>query len=263
MYRGFQVLSLPKALSSKYASAGEDVRNGNRSRISEALEKYTNANGSLDAASLSKRWFPMVQSDVFISHSHDNEAEALGMAGWLKTEFGLNAFVDSTVWKSADGLLREIDNTHCLQDDGYYSYKKRNRSTSHVHMMLAMAIAEMIDNSECLFFLNTPDSISPQKTIGGDHQTSSPWIYAEIAISRIVRERPLPKSRRDRLQKSMESRVVVAMDSVDIVHPLNVRHLVEIGEPQLLAWQYKNEVEDSENPLDLLYDMIPRRNTII
>jgi hypothetical protein len=259
MHRGFQVLSLPKTWGNKYASMGESVRSGNRARINEALEKYTNANGSLDAASLSKRWFPLVQSDVFISHSHENESEALGMAGWLKTEFGLHAFVDSTVWKSADGLLKEIDDNHCVQDDGNYNYRKRNRSTSHVHMMLAMAIAEMIDNSECLFFLNTPDSISPQKTIEGDHQTSSPWIYAEIAISRIVRERPLPASRRDRLQKSMESRVVVATDSVDIVHPLNVRHLAEIGESQLLAWQYKCEREKSEHPLDLLYEMVPRR----
>jgi hypothetical protein len=261
MHRGFQVLSLPKTWSSRYAAAGENVRNGNHSRISEALEKYTNSNGSLDATLLSKRWFPQVQSDVFISHSHGNETQALGMAGWLKTEFGLNAFVDSTVWKSADGLLREIDNTHCLEDDGNYNYKKRNLSTSHVHMMLAMAIAEMIDNSECLFFLNTPDSISPKKTVEGSHQTSSPWIYAEIAISRIVRERQLPKSRRERFHKSMES-AVVAMDSVDIVHPLNVRHLAEISESQLLAWKIKHEFEESENPLDILYGMIPRRNPI-
>lgn len=248
-----------RSWAGKYASAGENVRSGNRSRISEALEKFTNASGSLDAASLSKRWFPMVKSDVFISHSHDNESEALGMAGWLKTEFGLNAFVDSTVWKSADGLLKEIDDTHCLQDDGSYNYRKRNRSTSHVHMMLAMAIAEMIDNSECLLFLNTPESISPKKTIEGGHQTSSPWIYAEIAISRIVRERSLSRSRRERLQKSMESRTVVAMDSVDIVHPLNVRHLAEIGETELLAWQIKHAVEECENPLDLLYEMVPPR----
>lgn len=257
MHRGFQVLSLPVEWERRYASAGEIVRSGNRSRISEALEKYTNANGSLDAASLSKRWFPLVQSDVFISHSHDNENEALGMAGWLKAELGLNAFVDSTVWKSADGLLREIDDTHCVQKDGYYNYKKRNRSTSHVHMMLAMAIAEMIDNSECLFFLHTPDSISPQKTIDGGHQTSSPWIYAEIAISRIVRERPLPKTRRERLQKSMEQHVI-AMDSVDMVHPLNVRHLAEIKEAQLLAWQIKCNADKAEHPLDLLYEMVPR-----
>lgn len=263
MHRGFQVLSLPKALANTYASEGRSVRNENRSRISEALEKYTNPNGSLDAELLSKRWFPQVKSDVFISHSHDNEAQALGLAGWLKAKFGLNAFVDSTVWDSADGLLRKIDNAHCLQDSGYYSYSKRNLSTSHVHMMLAMAIAEMIDNSECLFFLNTPSSISPKQTIQGGSQTSSPWIYAEIAISRIVRERPLPKGRRERLQKSMESRTVIAMDSIDIVHPLNVRHLAEISERELLSWQIKYEIEEIEHPLDLLYDMVPRRASSI
>jgi len=31
------------------------------------------------------------------------------LAGWLNSTFGLEVFIDSCVWGSADGLLKKVD----------------------------------------------------------------------------------------------------------------------------------------------------------
>nr|MBK7064154.1 hypothetical protein [Deltaproteobacteria bacterium] len=68
----------------------------------------------------------------------------------MEKTFGLTAFVDSSVWGDANELLAEIDNRFCWSDDRRtYDYRKRNNSTSHVHMMLATALSVMIDRCEC------------------------------------------------------------------------------------------------------------------
>ncbi|WP_338001329.1 hypothetical protein, partial [Pseudomonas brassicae] len=57
---------------------------------------------------------------------------------------GVNAFVDSVVWGSSYELLSVIDNKYSKSDDGqHFDYQKRNRSTAHVHMILATALQKM------------------------------------------------------------------------------------------------------------------------
>lgn len=49
------------------------------------------------------------------------------LASWLQKYCKLNVFLDSQVWKSADGLLLEIDDNHCKnKGTGNYIYKRRN-----------------------------------------------------------------------------------------------------------------------------------------
>ncbi|MCE4279634.1 toll/interleukin-1 receptor domain-containing protein [Xanthomonas hortorum pv. vitians] len=230
--------------------------------MSSTLDTYLNEDGKLDASSLSKAWFPTVTADVFISHSHNDENEAFRLAGWLQEKFGLTAFIDSVVWNSADALLKKIDTKYCLQKSGdIYDYQKRNLSTSHVHMMLAMAISEMIDKCECLFFLTTPASLTPSKTIEKS-QTSSPWIYAEIAISKIIHKRELSearRARRDRRVLAMDSISNESVGSVPLVHELDVNHLSKVNENQLLAWSIRFDPSRDLSPLDVLYEQIPSR----
>lgn len=57
-------------------------------------------------------------------------------------------------------------------------------------MIFSVALTQMIDNTECLFFQNTPNSITPNATI---NHTESPWIYFEIAMSRLIRKKELVK----------------------------------------------------------------------
>ena len=64
--------------------------------------------------------------------------------------------------------------------------------TSHVHMMLDTALTEMIDNTECIMFYNTPNSVllaDDLQKIKNEKKkvTLSPWIYHELAMTSLVR----------------------------------------------------------------------------
>lgn len=67
--------------------------------------------------------------------------------------FGLEAFIDSCSWGYCDDLLNKIDKKYCYDSKKKtYDYHLRNYTTSHVHMMLSTALAEMMDNTECIIF---------------------------------------------------------------------------------------------------------------
>lgn len=52
----------------------------------------------IDGDAISQDWFPNINSNIFISHSHLDEEYVIAFAGWLKKNFNLNAFIDSCVW---------------------------------------------------------------------------------------------------------------------------------------------------------------------
>ena len=103
--------------------------------------------GIIDGERLRNFVFPTDNYDVFISHSHDDLEIAKQFAAWLKEKYRYSVFLDSFVWNSADGLLREIDNLYCKQRNGLYNYHRRNYSTAHIHTMLSMSIMEIIRQS--------------------------------------------------------------------------------------------------------------------
>jgi hypothetical protein len=220
-------------------------------------------NGVIDATAIQNDWFGQVTADVFISHSHADRDLAISFSGWLQREYGLSSFVDSSVWGHSDDLLREIDNEFCLDSSGkLYDYDLRNRSTSHVHMMLSTALTTMIDHAECIIFLNTPQSIfvgSAIKGTEGDH-TASPWIYAELVTSQLIRKRrPL----RILLKK------VLAQDSVlekradsnapSFVYEVNKQlgNLTALSVKDLVNWKVMKSVAGKTHSLDLLYRLKP------
>ncbi|HTF28713.1 MAG TPA: hypothetical protein VK625_07705, partial [Flavitalea sp.] len=103
----------------------------------------------------------------FISHSHSDKEKAIALSGYLFHEFDLRSFVDSCVWGYANDLLKLINDKYCKSLDGkLYDYNKTVFSSSHVHMMLSSAISSMMDRTECLFFYNSPKSISAYKGEG-------------------------------------------------------------------------------------------------
>lgn len=259
MHRGFQIEGLSESFGALSAARGRLIHEEQASAMRSSLEAYLNEDGKLDAQALSKAWFPAIKADVFISHSHNDEAKALRLAGWLKEKFGLTAFIDSAVWNSADALLKMIDNQYCLHENGTsYDYEKRNLSTSHVHVMLTMAITEMIDRCECLFFLNTPESISAGKTIK-EGNTSSPWIYAEIAISKTIQKRDLPVGRRSNRALAYDEALNESKGSVPLIHKLDVSHLSKLDEVRLVAWRVKHQPGSDKNPFDDLYELVSAR----
>lgn len=170
-----------------YTNEGNDLHRSLTKQVHNELNQYMMPDGSLSASEMEKDWFSQIPADVFLSHSHSDEKLAIGLAGYLWKEYQITCFIDSCVWGYADDLLKIIDEEYCRNpqetDGSYtYNYKTRNRSTSHVHMLLNGALAKMIGRTECLIFLNTPNSIKTEDVTNGA-KTASPWIYSELLMA--------------------------------------------------------------------------------
>ena len=77
--------------------------------IHTSLDKYLSPDGRLDAAAIELDWFPSVNAQVFLSHSHKDKDAVLRFAGFLLQNYGITSFIDSTVWGYANNLLKQID----------------------------------------------------------------------------------------------------------------------------------------------------------
>lgn len=193
------------------------------------LTKYLlQDNITIDAKTVIKHLFPSSRCDVFISHSYDDQDLAIQLALNLKKK-GITAFIDSAAWGSAYDLLKAIDDKHCTQGDNY-NYKKRNRSTAHVYMILTTALQQMITNSTALFFLNTDNSLSTKHSIENEDKTHSAWIHMELMFSYLIWQ---AKQDGRQLVVANES---YAMDSVPVVHEANTEHLKDITGQRLQHW---------------------------
>lgn len=221
---------------------GKEIFKKYKTRVRNNLKEYIiGESGIIDGTKLQNDWFPQIDCDIFISHSHKDENLAITLAGWLYDRFHLESFIDSCIWGFADDLLKIIDEEHCKNTNKSYNYKLRNYSTSHVHMMLNMALMQMIDKSECLFFLNTPNSIDLSNI---ETRTLSPWIYSEIGISQMIEK------------KRIRAKCFSTLDeSLKVSYLLDLSHLQSINHPKLLEWNNCGLIKESA--LDKLYEMIP------
>ena len=166
---------------------GNKIFSAHKNKLEKNLEPYLSVEGSLDASAIEDDWFPSIDANVFLSHSHKDEKLVISFAGFLFKNYGIKSFIDSTVWGYANDLLKKIDNKYCLPEKkpggGFsYSYDLRNQSTAHVFLMLQGALAKMINKTECLMFVNTPNSLS-YKDINEENATGSPWIYSELLMA--------------------------------------------------------------------------------
>ena len=238
MYKGFQLELIEEDFYSDkvfntFYEIGKTYTSVQENNIKKTIDSYLFSNGTLNGSNMQENWFPQIKADIFISHSHKDEELALTLAGWLKETFGLTAFIDSCVWGYSNNLLKLIDDVYCRNiNRNSYDYDKRNYSTSHVHMMLSVALTQMIDNTECLFFLNTPNSITPDTII---NKTESPWIYSEISISQLIRKKELQEYR---IMEQNESLKTFSEDKkLNIQYDLPTDHLVDINGYVLRKWE--------------------------
>lgn len=177
----------------KYKKDGDDYYKEIKTDIKNSLIEFVGEDGIIDGTELQKNWFPIKRTfDVFLSHSHNDESLAISLAGFLKKELDLDTFIDSCLWGYSNDLLRELDEKYCRSssDCTLFDYDKRNYSTSHVHMMLSIALSRMIDNCEAVFFLNSENSISLKEDID-ECRTMSPWIYSELSLADMIRTRSI------------------------------------------------------------------------
>lgn len=259
MYRGFNVTidsyTRQAEGNEEYYQLGNDIFNKDKRIIKSSLETMILKDGTLDGTKLQEQWFPSVEADLFISHSHKNEEAAIILAGYLRKVFGIISFIDSTVWSYSNDLLKQLDNEYCRnKGENTYNYHKRNFSTSHVYLMLSGALSKMIDNTECVFFLNTPDSIKPDKVIDS---TLSPWIYSEILTTQFIRKRsPSEHPTRQRLVKGYSQGGQILIESkLAVTYEIETSHLTSISDDIFQTWSGKSSKEKYK--LDALYKMYP------
>lgn len=278
MYSKFD-LKMPNSfynsIINSHLESGIKIYNDLEASSKKCLRNFIYDNGHIDGSSLKKHWFNIQQADIFISHSHNDINKVKAFAGWLYDIFGLKSFIDSCVWGYCNDLLKQIDDDNCKKKgSNTYNYELRNYTTSHVHMMLSIALSEMIDNAECVIFYNTPESVTLKSDLKAINEstkvvTMSPWIYHELAMTTFIRKSELKRSKVI-LEKAFESRAIGEFNSINIEHDVKqyLDNMISLTDEDLRRWQYNfniltHKVDGDKipyisgfekvHPLDVLY----------
>lgn len=248
--------------NSRYYDIGKDLYHNKKKQINENLDDYLGVDGSLDADKICENWFPNVKSDIFLSHSHNDEDLAIKFSGWLYQNFNLSCFIDSCVWGYSNDLLKKIDDEYCSPEGTtLYDYNKRNFSTSHIHLMLSTALTRTIDNTECVLFINTPNSIERTSDIINEC-TYSPWIYAELQATHLLRTRPISDYRDSPIIEKVAEQYF--SNDLKVKYRCSLEHLIDLKTSDLNTWKqrYDNLLPSSPSlhPLDVLYKAFEKQN---
>lgn len=246
MYKCFRVNNFTKKES---LDSWRKVYRNQKDTIQVNLNEYIKPNGNIDGAILEKEWFPQIKADVFISHSHKDEDLAIALAGYLYNNYNLISFIDSLVWGYSNDLLKKFDINYCyMESTGTYIYEKRNQTTTHVHLMLASALSKMISNTECLFFLKTPNSINVDAIKSGNI-TDSVWIYYELLMSKLIKTNKQQRNKSILYEQKQH-------DSLSIEYEINTNHLIDLTSNDFDEWRNKCiNINDKYKCLDYLYEM--------
>lgn len=248
MYSGYQIDFTD--FDAKYFEIGKKLFEKDISVVKRNLDSYALTPDALNGVAIQSSWFPQIKADVFISHSHDDEEAAITLAGFLFDTFHIKTFIDSCVWNYSVDLLQEVDKRFCyIEDSDTYSYQQRNLTTSHIHMMLATSLMMMIDQTECLIFMNTPNSLNTNDIVNA---TNSPWIYSEIVMSRCMQRKPKEHHRSEMKKATRE-----AYENFNIAYPISTLHLKELNEMNVREWVRRYRIDSSQHALDVLYEIVP------
>lgn len=233
---------------------GNELKRNYLDNLKDDLKIKLIGDNIIDGTSTQNEWFPSVKADIFLSHSHKDLDRANEFAGWIKNKFGLDVFIDSNIWGDSNKLLKELDDEICYQKSSKtYNYEKRNYTTSHVHMMLSNSLAEMIDRTECIMFLETSNSISVYNTV---KNTESPWIYNELFLSSVIRvdENLIRKKSKS---FSATKRVINLNEDYKFRYKVNLEHLIDLENEDLTNWlteySFNKKLDNDIHPLDVLY----------
>lgn len=236
--------------------------------IDVKLSDFFDSENNIVTLDLIDKWFHGDKYDVFLSHSHSDEQIALRIQKFLKENFDLRTFVDSQAWFYMDKLIKKLDEHFCKEieigKDGtervYYNYDLRNVTTAHVHNMLSVALNRMMNSCECIFFLNTENSMPRVINKETKSNTYSSWIYSEINNLRTLRLHQPRQTKEISLENY--SGHVVAKDSahppMKFVYNIDISFLRELTKNDFRKWVEKKNSSDSEtHALDILYDLFP------
>lgn len=262
----------------EHLESGKQLYKSHEKLSKKSLKEFIYDNGHIDGSAMKSNWFQIEKVDIFISHSHKDIDKVIAFAGWLYDEFKLTAFIDSCVWNYCDDLIKQIDDEYCKIKDGTtYDYDLRNYTTSHVHIMLSTALTEMIDNTECIMFYNTPQSVS----LADDLQiiknqekkvTLSPWIYHELAMTLFARKCK-PNRSVATLENVLVHKNISERNNVNIEYDIDkyLDEMIPITSRELKYWKRMYDVlthkidggfypvicgYEDIHPLDALYNIV-------
>lgn len=248
----------------RHFTKGIELFSAHEKEVQDCLSEYITEDGIINGTALKEHWFSISKKDVFISHSHCDINKVKAFAGWLYDCFGLEAFIDSCSWGYCDDLLKKIDKKYCYKPKtDTYDYQLRNYTTSHVHMMLSTALTEMMDNTECIIFFNTPNSINISEEIDKIKQekgktTVSPWIYHELSMTTMLRQK-----KTNRIEKVVEHFAQDSLAQLTIEYDVNkaLEGMSTLTDEQLREWFEKwnrcpEQLRFSEAALDILYNIV-------
>ena len=212
----------------------------------------------IDADQIQQNIFPNYNKyDVFISHSHQDLELVQKFAYYLRNTLGLKVFIDSEVWGYVDDLLMSVNNQYAKIGEKLYDYKKCNLNASVIYLMLSNAIHDVINETECLFFINTPNSINSEENI--EETTESPWIYDELKTTSIIKPK-IPDRIKAMIdvykihQKSSQNVIVDSAEPVwirDVTKEVN--SLEVLPNRILVEWQNKYELDRTHDALVEFY----------
>lgn len=235
MYKGFNLTLTKEDFSDFDILVNEGIQSyrSKKKEISDEIQSFKNPDGTIDGSKMQRGWFPRTPASIFLSHSHVDEKLAIAFAAWAKKNFNLEVFIDSCLWGNSATLLKLLDDAYCKNlNDKTYNYNRRNLTTSHVHMMLQIALADMIDNTECVIFLNTPNSIFPEEVLS---KTYSPWIYSELTTTSIVHNKSKDDYRKCYITESCQySKGGIIVPKFKYNAP--VKHLIKLDIGDLNNW---------------------------
>ncbi len=236
------------SLVKEYSKYGNQIIECNKRYIKKSLDEYINEQGFINMNDISKEWFPLVECDVFLSHSHKDLEVIKGLVGFLKKSFNIDVFVDSYIWGYCNDLLMEIDNKYCRRENSFFDYNKRNYSTAHVHMMLSNSLNKMIDKSECIIFLQSENSLDVKEII--ENGTSSPWIYSELISSKLIQIK-VPKRLEEEKRTLFENKIETS-EGFKPVYRGEISHLEELT-ASCLKYVVNKKLSLKEEYLDAIY----------
>lgn len=247
----------------RHLTKGSELFATHEKEVQECLGEYITEDGVINGTALKEHWFSISHKDIFISHSHCDLNRVKAFAGWLYECFGLEAFIDSCSWGYCDDLLNKIDKKYCYDPKRKtYDYQLRNYTTSHVHMMLSTALTEMMDNTECVIFFNTPNSINMADELekiekkSKKETTISPWIYHELSMTTMLRSK-----RPQRKEKIIEHFAQDARDRLTIQYDVKkaLEEMITLTDTALSQWNdnwKKRPIKVPEEALDELYKIV-------
>jgi chloramphenicol O-acetyltransferase len=241
MYIGFELNNLKEECFNSNFERCLQIGNNDfenyKIEIKETLNEFINANGSIDGDKMQSTWFPYIDADIFLSHSHADENLVIAFAGWLKEVFGLKVFIDSCIWGNSKNLQKIMDDKYNKIQDNLYKYDNVLYASSHVHMMLNTALMQMIDTCECIIFINTPNSVKPREVID---KVISPWIYSELGMTKLIRKKSIGEHRVKKLHESNKT-----FSDLTIEYNLATDHLIQLTIDDLSNWE-KKQIEKKQ-----------------